>query len=532
MNLPNQTHEIYTMDEPHASVFKKISNNDVKYNPFFAYKHWTVYSGSATSSALPLNAIYSDINILPALGTELTYNDSANIDNSLQTLAYHSINNLIYKRNAEPYNTIGGNNLNYTKKFLYQSASILSFPGVRIGEGIKPKSYTFTVPNIDSAALVLKSDKYGNIYDTAIDTSSFATSVMFYEGFNEYFDINRIPYSYQNISFVPGVPTTNGYTLPVGYAAKFTGNGFMHTGTQINGFYDRQHDYAISFYISASNITATNQLILGLISQSNATQYPFKIELDTASKIKFTAASNDLLKTSITSSTAVTAWTHIICQKSGSMMQLYLNNVLNASAVCGAFIIPNNALSQSGQINNNSPLYIGGFNTTSSNLTGVLDEVRIFNKTIPSASIASLNNRRYSDGTFLQTNNVGTLFHHDGLAIVSSPHYKYNNILQSHYTASYRSTKRLYELNVLARISKGDFNLSTNPSVLADNNETYQSFVTSSGFAPYITTIGLYDGSGRLLAIGKLGQAIQKRDDVDMNFVIRIDLDAPVSWRL
>ena len=527
MSLPNQTHEIYTMDEPHAFVFKKISNTDVKYNPFFAYKQWTVYSGSATSSALPLNAIYSDINRLPAIGTELTYNTSTNIDGRLQTLTYHSINNLIYKRKEEPYNTIGGTNLNYTKKALYQSASILSFPNVKIGEGIKPKSFTFNVPSTIS----LKSDKYGNIYDTTIDTSSFVSDVMFYEGFNEYFDTTRNKYELQrNMTFIPGVPTTTGTQQPVGYAGKFNGNSLMLTNTKINGLYDRQHDYAISFWISASNTTAYDKTILGF-GNDTTTQYPFKIQLNSSGKIKFSAASNDLLKTSVTSSTTVTDWTHILCQKTGSMMELYINGVLNVAATCSAFIIPASALSQSGQITNNSQMWIGGFGVEYTRLTGSLDEIRIFNKSLTSASISSLNNRNEDNATFLQTNNVGTVFHKHGLAIISSPHYKYNNILNSAYTSSYKSTKRLYELNVLTRISKGDFNMSLNPSVLADNNETYRSFATSSGFSPYITTIGLYDGSGRLLAIGKLGQAIKKRDDVDMNFIVRIDLDAPISWK-
>jgi hypothetical protein len=212
-------------------------------------------------------------------------------------------------------------------------------------------------------------------------------------------------------------------------------------------------------------------------------------------------------------------------------MQLYIDGVLNASSVCAPFVIPKNALSQSGQINTDKALLIGGSGPAVTCLTGVLDEIRIFNKSITSASISSLNNRNEDNSTFLQTNNVGTVFHKHGLSIISSPHYKYNNILNSAYTSSYRSTKRLYELNVLTRISRGDFNMSSNPSLLADDNVTYQSFVSSSGFSPYITTIGLYDGSGRLLAIGKLGQAIQKRDDVDMNFIVRIDLDAPIAWK-
>ena len=48
---------------------------------------------------------------------------------------------------------------------------------------------------------------------------------------------------------------------------------------------------------------------------------------------------------------------------------------------------------------------------------------------------------------------------------------------------------------------------------------------TGSDFVPYITTIGLYNAAGQLLVIGKLGQPIKNRDDVDMNFLISIDID-------
>ena len=59
----------------YPTVFKKIDSSDVSVNPFKAYKSWSIYSGSSTSSALPLNGVYTDINNLPALGSELTYND-------------------------------------------------------------------------------------------------------------------------------------------------------------------------------------------------------------------------------------------------------------------------------------------------------------------------------------------------------------------------------------------------------------------------------------------------------------------------
>jgi hypothetical protein len=70
--------------------------------------------------------------------------------------------------------------------------------------------------------------------------------------------------------------------------------------------------------------------------------------------------------------------------------------------------------------------------------------------------------------------------------------------------------------------------MSLNPTLTADNDITYLGFVSGSGFNPYITTIGLYDSYGQLLAIGKIAQPIRKRSDVDMNFLIRLDLDRTI----
>jgi len=78
---------------------------------------------------------------------------------------------------------------------------------------------------------------------------------------------------------------------------------------------------------------------------------------------------------------------------------------------------------------------------------------------------------------------------------------------------------------VTVRIDQGDYNMSTNSSLTKDDNISYRCFVSGSDFAPYITSIGLYDQAGQLLAIGKLAQPVRKRIDVDMNFLVRIDLD-------
>jgi hypothetical protein len=184
INVQNKTQSSYLGAYP--TVFKKIDVSDVRMNSFQSYKKWIILSGSATSSALPLNGIYS--NLLPALETELTYNDASNIDGSLQSVTYYSINHLFYKNKKDPTLTYGPTDLTKTSKFLYQTASILSIPQNKIGDGIKPLSFSLTSSVSGSYA----SDRYGNIYDSAISATSIISGVRFYEGFNEYFDKFRI----------------------------------------------------------------------------------------------------------------------------------------------------------------------------------------------------------------------------------------------------------------------------------------------------------------------------------------------------
>lgn len=506
----------------YPSVFKKIDTPDISINPFQAFKTWNVISGSSTGSALPLIGIYSDINNLPALGTNLTYNDAANINGTLQTLTYFSINHLFYKNKKEPAKTYGPTDLNFTKKFLFQSASILSFPQIKVGEGIKPRSFTLTGSTVN-----LASDRYGNIYDTSYDTSSFITGYKYYEGFNEYFDTTRIAYESVGVTYEPGVVTSNGSQLPIGYSAKFSGAGYIRDS--ISGYYDRDHDYAISFFITSSNTGTDTELIIAKASSSLQPSYPFKIELSGSKQIVFSAAGSTDFKAEITSSLAVSSsWTHVVCQKSGSWLQMYVDGTLHASASNDLLINTFSPFTASARIDNTSDLYIGGFNSQSSNVNAYLDEIRIFNKSLTSANISSLNSR-IEGGTLLQTNIVGTVFDKQGIIVISSPDYRYHDIITTPYSASYKSTVTIHEMNVITRMDSGDFNMSTNLTLTRDDDSTYLPFVSGSTFAPYITTIGLYDDAGQLLAIGKLAQPIRKRSDVDMNFLIRLDLDKNIA---
>lgn len=530
---------------PTPTVFKKIDSSDVTVNPFQSFKTWTVYSGSATSSALPLIAIYSDTTNLPALGSELTLNDAANVDGTLQTITYFSVNHQYYKYKKYPAQTFGPTNLNQTKKHLYQSASILSFPQIRVGEGIKPASFrltgSYSVGSVYGTGtygtasygsftpLYIHSDRYGNLYDTEFNTQTIVTkSLMYYEGFNEYFDTSRTEYISAGITYQPGVKTLTGTTQSIGLLAQFDGNGYIKT--ELDGYYDRNHDYAISFWIRASNTGSSNNLVMAKASSSITPQYPFKIEIDnTSSYLVFSIAGSTTFKSQLISTIEMDSvdHTHIVCQKSGSSMEIWIDGNLDISTTNNLLIDTNSPLSASARIDNSDPLYIGGFES-GSNLTGTIDEIRIFNRALTATEIGYLADRS-EGGSFMQTNHVGNVFGKQGIAIISTPDYRFHNILNVPFTASYKSTVTTHELGVVANVDAGDFNMSMNLTLTDDSDVNYKNFVTSSAFAPYITTIGLYNDAGQLLAIGKLAQPIRKRIDVDMNFLVRLDLDRNIK---
>jgi len=545
--MPEQNIKYDNTDQVNLpTVFKTMDASDTVVDPFNVYKSWIVVSGSNSSSCLPLNAIYSDVNYLPYLGTELTYNDAANIDGSLQTITYFSINKLFYKNKRNLYSQLGLLDINLNR-MLYNSASILSFPYKKVGNEIKPESFSLQSTS-GSLSFNLLADKYGNVNDLQLDASRVISNCKFYEGFNEYFDLSRISnsaelndsYAAQNryitgsVSITNGIATTSGQQGPIGYSAQFNGSGSIVIPNDfVLGSYSIDNNYAVSFFISASSTGTGNQSVINKF----ANQGPFDIRVLPNKKLAFyihgntsninaTPVSSSVIY--VTSSAAVSSsWNHIVCQKSGSYMQIYVNGSLQTDVNQPKLIKSDpNAF----KLTTNANLKIGGigFANPSLNYTGKLDEVRIYNKALTSTQVGYLLDL-HETGSMLQTRQVGNLFNKHGIAVITSPNYIYNNILQTPYTASYKSTITRYEFSSLIRIPADEFNLTTNLSTTEDGFTSYKSYVTGSDFDPYITTIGLYNESAQLLAIGKLAYPVKKRSDVDINILIRMDLDMNIK---
>lgn len=534
-----------TIDRTFVTPYNRIRQNDVTVNPFKAYRTWTFTSASDSGYVTTLRAIY--VNGLPAIGSNIVFNNATNPNGSYQFIIYNSLNHLFYCRADEPYNTFGQNNTQLTRKYLFESASVFSIPQPRIGEGIKPASFSIQgnfltatqygsaiygsslynqlgVPAGYSVATYdIQSDRYGNLFDSAYDTSSIVNGVTYYEGFNEYFDTNRIEYEISGLTFTPGVTTTTGLSESVGLSAYFDGSGYIRK--TVPGLYNRDNNYAVSLFVSASNNGSNNQLIIGKAAADSVSQYPFKLELSSSNQIVASAGGASNFVAQITSSTAITDWTNVVLNKSGSSLQLYVDGVLENSITSTLLAPVSNPLSASARIDNDDDVYIGGYNSNSFNLTGYLDEIRIFNQSLTTSNISALNDRNEATMGFIQTNHVGNVFEKQGIAVLSSIDYRYRYVLDSAYTASYKSTMTIYELGVIVRTPRGTMNVSTNPTTLLDDDFTIASFATGSDFQPYITTIGLYNDRNEMVAVAKLAQPIKKRDDVDINFLVRVDLD-------
>lgn len=124
---------------------------------------------------------------------------------------------------------------------------------------------------------------------------------------------------------------------------------------------------------------------------------------------------------------------------------------------------------------------------------------------------------------------VGNVFYEHGNMIITSTgsQYQYFGTGSSTYTVSFKSRHTIYELEAYCTAKAGEFNMSMNPSTRVSRSLQIAEplgFVTSSNFSSYVTTIGLYDDSLNLIAIGKTAQPIRNDPDLAITFVVRLDL--------
>ena len=585
------------------SVFKSIKSNDITVKKFKSYKNWTVTNTDYSSSGYSvLQAIHTTEKT--PIGSVESANDPTNsFDGSYQAIVWKSLDHMYYRFPYDPARTTELCNKETVTKFLFISASTIAFPYLKTGEQVKPGSVN--ISKIDTLTMTpllwLYDDRNGNLYDPAINTSSFApkNNLVAYWGFNNEFrrfrfnqgnsnnqtiflpsatnisniDADKIDFEsnifnpefksdIHDVSFIPGITTIDPFLSPknTGLQVDFAGTGYVLTNNHDSYNFGKCDEFAISFWITlpvSQSVTASNEnyiiskrgvedvitydktvaKIVQHETNVNYNKFPFQLSVfnqsagvNKSGKIVF-RRSDGINTTELSSSSALTgSQYHVVVQKTGSNLELYFDGYLDST-------IPDVVTDST---TNPAKLIFGAMNKSGSyGLSGSLDEVRIYNTALTQDQVTSLSNIDYLLGSAYQTNVVGNVFYKFGQCVVSSCMPTYNDIFNGLWTVKYRSTHTIFEHETFLTVPMDTFNLTLNPtatykpaagtsancatSVASEPGDAILPDFTGS-LRPYITSIGLYNEFGELLVIGKLAQPIQKRDDVDMNFIIRYDI--------
>lgn len=552
-------------------TFANVKPQDVTLTPFPTYKRYTV-SGSIfanTSSGYTLwDAVHTRVKT--PIGSDTAANDPTNsIDGTYQHIIWKSIDAQWYRFPYDSTATLEHSNKRYTYKFLNYSASHISIPAAKFGEAIKCRSVEI---NNSTYNIRLVDDMDGNLYDPTIVTSSYAKTYanVAYWGFNNIFrrfrtregNISYGTTTYHSRMFEPDEPTfisNVGFDVGVdingtgsGMAANFDGTGYMMTHNRPEFNFTSDEDFTISTWvripISQSILSTDTNTILskrGVIRKSvfgleekynqsdriitaphisssivneSTDVYPYDIDVYNTGvyngRIRFRRSDGkNTISLLSTGSINDGRYHHIAISKISSNISLYVDGTVHASG-SELYTHPVNAHSVIfGAINKNGS---GGY-------SGSIDEIRMYNYGADSTSIRTLSDN--VTGSLYQTNVIGNVFYRSGNIIISPLIPKYISSLRGNWSLDYRGTHTIFQYETLIRIKAGSFNLTLNPTARrSPKSDLLIDAMTGSGvLTPYFSEIGLYNGYGDLVAVAKLSQAVQTRDDVDLNVLIRFD---------
>jgi hypothetical protein len=254
-----------------------------------------------------------------------------------------------------------------------------------------------------------------------------------------------------------------------------------------------------------------------------------------------------------------------------SIKELYYSNYLNSSASLGspvttASLVPGSDVAGNVLVGPTSSagrywnypqtdlIFEHYFPTSSNSYIGVLSiPVGLFGNYIQPGSFkwSADSGSIYDDGEgnlILELTNkiCGQIFYPHGLAIITSDSIPLadtygtaifgssiyglsdsiliqNFVTSSNVTCSFSSSLTIYETQYKCTLNENEFNFSQNPSIISGSEGEPYSYVTSSYFSPYVTTVGLYDENQNLLAVGKLSQPLPTSATTDTTILVNID---------
>lgn len=547
-----------------SGIFKKINVSDQAVTPFKAFKTWKSNNEDYVADGLNLlKARYIPSKL--AISASAASGSAQNPDNSYQEIIWQSINHLYYHEEQNPAFQFGPSDKNHVRKELYESASVVHIPFLKSGEGIKAGSIKITdskdVPN----DLIIVSDQYGNLIDTGIDTGSFIAhrNCVRYYGFNEKFNtktkagkykeeisgnikdysIYDISAEYSNVSFPPGIHLELTSSTVTGNKASFNGtSSFIRISDDFNVNPRSDEDFSITLWTEIHGTSSIEYIVSkrgeepvdlydpkkGITTNHTQSytkvQYPY--EITTYGGYVTASCYDGETKINLYSTSSISGSQCFIgLTRSGSNYELWINKSVHDNVTSSMNL----------KSDNKSNIYIGSKDQGTGFYSGSIDELRFWNKSLTGANMESLATLTYDQPGAYNNAIIGNVMHEHGILVFSSVHPKYQNIMLGSgswdfnsvngWNLEWKSTQTIYEYEYTCTVKQDEYNATLNSSAIKHgDSQLYKDFVTGSTWYPYVSTIGLYDDFGQLLAVGKLSRPIPKLNDIDMTFVVRFDI--------
>jgi hypothetical protein len=507
------------------------------------------------------------------------YTEPITSNGKFQRIVHKSIDHLYYRdfltNNKASF---GSGNINRQMRFLEDVAQVISLPQSNFGEAILPGSVNVTVNSIidrNGSQIMqqhnLIDDSYGNLivsgtyygptggggFSLASTTTGSVTKSIAgewpLEDLYKYVDIGATSFTssfnkgtwcmesnYSNVSI--GYLTSSTYPTSkdmLGAVMIFTSSlsSSIEIRPNVSTDYAQKYnfengDFSISMMVRPTSYATHNSGSIliskqGPISQlrvdGNGNIYSETIPNKSPYRISLKQTSNILLfekdggynnKFQLISgmSVDINKLHHIVITKSGSAVTMVVSDDTTTATTTGTITLDEKDCS------NKSNIYIGNSYNKDQGFNGVIDNVKIYRQAL---TINDIKNLYITQG--VGNLHMGNVFYNHGMIVLTAIPTRFFDIA----SVESRGTHTIYENEVSCTVNPGDFQMSNNPSLqrydAIRGDYVFQSYVSSSDFKPYVTTVGLYDDNGNLLVVGKLSQPIQTPNNTDTTFIVRYD---------
>ena len=125
---------------------------------------------------------------------------------------------------------------------------------------------------------------------------------------------------------------------------------------------------------------------------------------------------------------------------------------------------------------------------------------------------------------------VGNIFYEHGNVIITNTGSVCQNAPYGSFTMTFDGIHTVYEYQVTCHVPENELTMTTNPTnYVSGSGDTVQglpisSSILTTGWAPYITTIGFYNDNYELLMLGKLATPIKNDPELLLAFTVHLDM--------